>query len=368
MTHEAIPRQHDATRLGRTLVDDATTRLATSGQTGLDVGRIYLQEDTDERWLLKTTGTNTWRRVLEDSRTFGAAEARPLASAATFADLEVWSWEDEKFPAITGQQQQIDWTIEGYRDTGQLKVFFRHDQQNQLHGDVQMAHHWAGTAASLHLHTIPMANGDGGARWVGAYHFGNLGAELPALASWTSIAVTQAIVAADQYDRKTVSIASCAPPSVPGHSDHISFKLTRDGDAAEDTYTTNKDHGTGAANLCLESYDVHYQRLLTGSFDLTSGRPVVNPARIWFEQVSGGGAVTVEALVRSVGGAEVEFQVWDVAAAAQQGSAVTTSSTSYTRIKFGPFTPADGVRELRIRGRYTGTAEEPVCVAARLLA
>lgn len=301
----------------------------------------------------------------------GTYEARPLTPSASFTDLEVWSWTDEKFPVFEGQRNQTDWTIEEYRDTGQLKAFFRHDQDNEMHGDVQMSHEWAGTAVSLHLHVIPMSNGSGNVRWSGAYFFGNPSAELPAAASWTAIQVDQTVVPGDQYQREVLNIATPAAPGSPGHSAMLSFHLAREGTNAADTYTTSKDHETAAANMCIESYDVHYQRLLVGSFNLVTGRPVHNPCHFYFAYSYGGviineGGVYVTIGGRSVGGNEVEFQVWDVAEGAQKGSAVTTTNTSNTPLTIGPFTLLDGLRELRVRARYTGTADEPVVTGIRV--
>lgn len=304
----------------------------------------------------------------------GITEARPLTPSASFANLEVWSWTDEKFPAITGQTNQTDWTVEAYRDTQQLKAFFRYDQDNQLHGDVQMPHEWAGTAVEFHLHTIPMAAGSGDVYWSGSYCFTNLDDELPAASGWTAMAHTQTLGVGDQYVRQLVEIApSIAAPVDASASAILSFRLARLGSSSPlDTYETDKDHGTAKANLCIESYDVHYQRMLTGSFEEASGRPVVNPCQFGFTQTYGGvtfneGHVYVQLAARSTDGNEVEFQVWDVGEGAQKGSAVSTSSTTYVILVVGPFDLEPGFRDLRIRGRYTGAADMPVCGGIRLI-
>jgi len=312
------------------------------------------------------------RRRHQSTYPIGLREARPLVSSSSFADLYIWSWTDEKFPAITGQSNQTDWTVEAYRDTGQLKVFFRHDQDNQLHGDVQMPHEWAGTDVEFHLHTIPMASGTGNVYWSGAYAFVNPDAALPAAASWTAISQTQSVAPADQYVRQIVELATCTAPVSAKHSAILSFRLARLGDNPSDTYTTSKDHGTAAANLCIESYDVHYQRMLEGSMDEYDGRPILNHTRFLYEQSSGGvtydnSGLFVQLDARSRGGNEVEFQLWDINEAAQKGSAVTTSSTSFVQLLIGPLTLADGLRDLRVRARYTGTADEPIVGRVRVL-
>jgi hypothetical protein len=305
-------------------------------------------------------------RYVPKTLPFGVYEARPLASSATLQDLEVWSWTDQTFPVISGQTPTTDLTYEVYRDTTQAKSFVRHDQANSVHIDCQMPHEWAGTAVRLHAHTIPMGSVAGNVEWYGFYYFGNANDPLPAVGSWSPISLTDQIVT-PQYQRRLTTLAVCAPPATASSSAILSAVVVRNGFSINDSYTSSKDHGTAAANLCIEAIDVHYQRLLTGSRNEGTGALVENPTVVRFDASWLSGTPEVMILARSVGGDPVEFRVWDVGAAAYVGATMTTSSATPVMLSSGALTLAAGVRELRIRGRYTTGADEPICSYAAVL-
>lgn len=305
---------------------------------------------------------------------FSLTEARPLAASASYSNLMVWWWTDLRFQPSTGNTNQTDWTYETYRDTAQAKYFVRHDQNNYINFDFQMPHEWAGTAVRFHGHTIPMA--DPGvaqnAYWSGAHHFGGVGDELPELSGWTQWTATQTVQpTTDVYKRAIVSFQTITPPASPGNSDILSIRVARLGDDASDTYTTSKtNYGgqTAAANLCIESFDVHYQRLATGSEEPFTGSVIDNPSRVLFDPSAYIGDVYLQMLVKCDSGNSCSFQLYDVTgAAAVTGSSASTTSTSYELKEVGPLTLTSGLREYRIQGKYDSVADEPKLVGARFV-
>jgi len=302
---------------------------------------------------------------------FGLYEARPLAASAVYSDLHLWSWTDENFPGTEGQTASTDLTLEFYRDTTQIKAFLRHDQDNAVSIDYQMPHEWAQTPVYLHLHLIGMAAVGGNAYFTAQYFFGNDAEVLPALAGWTSIApVAFPIAGADQYRRQICGLGLIPPPAIPTVSSILSVKFVRAGDNLLDTYSTNKPTppGTGTANLCLESYDIHYQRLLVGSEEQYSGLVPANPARLFFDPAWSLGNVYLQVVVKSDLGNACSFQLYDVTgAAAVAGSTVTVSSASYAMVEVGPLALGAGTRDYIIQGKYDAAADEPKLAWARFV-
>jgi hypothetical protein len=299
---------------------------------------------------------------------FGLYEARPLESSAAYSDLHLWSWTDENFPGTAGQTGATDLTLQDYRDTNQIKAFFRYDQDNEINIDYQLKHEWAKTAVRLHLHLVPMGSADGDAYFTGRFFFGGPVDVLPAAVGWTPIATIEPILGVNQYKRQLAEICVCPPPVTPGSSSILSVHLIRNGTSATDTYTSNKDHGTPQANLCLESYDIHYQRYLVGSEEEASGVLHANPARLFFDPAWSPGSVYLQVVVKSDLGNACSFQLYDVTgAAAVAGSVVTVSSASYAMVEVGPLALGAGTRDYIIQGKYDGAADEPKLAWARFV-
>jgi hypothetical protein len=303
---------------------------------------------------------------------FGVFEARPLSASTSYANLYLWSWTDKTYPGTAGQTTITDLTLEDYRDTGQVQAFCSHNQDNRVSVDFQMPHYWAGTDVMLHVHVKPMASGTGDAIWVGSYFFGSVGEAVPAASGWTAIGpVTQSIAPSDQYVREIVSLATCTAPSTPGHSDILSCWFERQGSSASDTYTASKDHGTAAANICIEAYDIHYQALVAGSEEQFTGSVGINPTRMVFNPQTFRGDLWLRLLVKCDAGNACSFRLYDVTgdAAVQLtagGDAEVTNitSTSYTWVSIGPLSLTSGEREYRIQAKYNSTADEPKCASA----
>lgn len=151
-------------------------------------------------------------------------------------------------------------TQEEYRDTALTLTFMSHDADDVLTTIMQMAHAKAlgSNLGDLHMHVVPMAAGAGDVYFEVSYSWQNVGGTFPATASWTTSNVTASFVAGDQYDHKTITLLSdIAPPASEGYSSILLCTITRLGTNTLDTYTTNKDHGTGAANLGILSIDGH---------------------------------------------------------------------------------------------------------------
>jgi hypothetical protein len=172
-------------------------------------------------------------------------------------------------------------TSEQYRDTGYVKPFFRHDQDDTLYVTIQMPHRkQLGSAlGDLHLHLIPM-----GAPGVGVteyayfrcnYTWQTFGGVFPALATWSADVFTQfAVVAADQYKHKIHQVlTNISAPTSEAYSSILLARITRLGATGglSDTYKTVKPTppGTAAANLCLLSIDAHVLCDRHGSYNAT---------------------------------------------------------------------------------------------------
>jgi hypothetical protein len=157
-------------------------------------------------------------------------------------------------------------TYEQYRDTGFLMYFTRHNQADIINVIYQMSHSWdSETNVYPHIHVIPMASGDGNVYCTFQYAWHAPGEVLPAVSEWTNGVVTTAFTVADQYKHKIIQLGAFTPPEGAGASSMLLIKLTRAGNNPLDTYSTNKNHETGAANLALMYCDVHYQKLVAGS-------------------------------------------------------------------------------------------------------
>lgn len=160
-------------------------------------------------------------------------------------------------------------TVEAFRNTSYLMSFFRHNADVDLSFEFQMPHTWdPRTSVRPHLHVVPMANGSGNVRITGHYHWAVPDTAIPVLASWTPFETTTAFVAGDQYQEKFIALGTFAPPAGASESAVLMLFVQRPGSSdGADTYSTNKDHGTAAANLGLLAADLHYQPHKAGTIN-----------------------------------------------------------------------------------------------------
>lgn len=156
-------------------------------------------------------------------------------------------------------------TYEAYRDTGFFMRFFRHNQADNIFMTYQLPHQWdPSTAVRPHMHLIPMASGSGVVSMLYAYAWCNERDVLPGASGWTSGSVTASYTPAHQYTHQTLSFGTVVPPSGAFESCVLVFKVERDASVA-DTYSTNKTGGTGAANVGVLFFDLHYQKIKAGT-------------------------------------------------------------------------------------------------------
>ena len=157
-------------------------------------------------------------------------------------------------------------TYEAFRDTGFFMRFFRHNQDDNIFMTYQLPHQWnSATAVNIHAHIVPMASGSGNAKFDFAYSWINVGSEFPAASGWISGSVTASFTPAHQYKQSIVSFGNFTPVD-QRESSILILKVERPGSSdILDTYTTNKDHGTGAANIGILSFDMHYQKSKAGT-------------------------------------------------------------------------------------------------------
>ena len=157
-------------------------------------------------------------------------------------------------------------TFEEYRDTGFPLYFMRHDQDDTLAIIYQMPHMWDPTTAVWpHIHYIPMAAASGDVYIEYQYAWAPRTVAIPAISGWTSGNVTASVAAGDQYKHLTVGLATITPPDNASASTMLLMKVTRVGDSGNDTYSTDKSGGTGAANFGILYMDLHYQKLRAGT-------------------------------------------------------------------------------------------------------
>lgn len=158
-------------------------------------------------------------------------------------------------------------TNEAFRDTPLRLLFFRHDQDDSLHFVYQFSHKWTlGSTVHPHIHIIPMADppGPGGldiyfeGQWAWSYG-GAAGEPVPADAGWTDFTAVHTVNPGDVYKEVVVELDEVPAPAWAGASANLLLYLKRAGTDPLDTYTTSKDHGTAAANVCALFSDVHYQ-------------------------------------------------------------------------------------------------------------
>ena len=166
------------------------------------------------------------------------------------------------------------WTNENYCSTGIPTIFLRHDQDDQCFIKLQYNHNKAlgYQIDDVHIHGIPMSNGNGTIRFAVYYKWINYGQVLPidtavAAGTWTRTFVNIPIVAADQY-KETVyniltnitAIANETPSSI------LHIIVIRKSSSALDSYVTDKTcGGTAGANFAISFIDSHYEVSKLGS-------------------------------------------------------------------------------------------------------
>lgn len=237
-----------------TLVD-----LGAIDASSLGNGTITYVSDPGDIYVLDTVNTYT-----PDGLTVIAA-----TGGGYWVARDAGRWDDVQGSIANGAGAGL-LTLEFFRDTRFNMYFMRHDQNDELNFVYQLTHRWMyGTDVKPHLHVVAMAN-PGATQNVyvtGYYAWSrpNYASQIPALAGWTTFQVAVPIDPGDVYTQKIVSLGSWTPPAWARESTCLLIYFQRNGTNPLDTYTTNKDHGTPAANLGLLSTDVHYRLAQSGT-------------------------------------------------------------------------------------------------------
>lgn len=238
---------------------DTLVDLGSVDTGGAPNGSIIYVNAVDDIYALDLVGSYT-----PDGLTVIAA-----AGGGYWVSRFVGRWDDLQGSIANGAGAGL-LTLEFYRDTRFNMYFMRHDQNDELNFVFQTSHRWKyDTDVYPHLHVVAMADPavtqyvviDGYYAWTRPNHT----TQIPALAGWTTFSQTVPIEPGDIYTQKILSLGSITPPSWARESTSLLIYFRRYGTGPGDTYTTNKDHGTPAANLGLISSDVHYQANKAGS-------------------------------------------------------------------------------------------------------
>jgi hypothetical protein len=167
------------------------------------------------------------------------------------------SWDDQQGIVVTGRGSS-SWTTEEYRDTNFRMPFLSNNQDDDIHQVYQMTHRYDGESnAKLHLHALPMASASGIVYLEYQWCWLPAGVEIPALSGWNTGNISLSVDAADQYKGKIYSLLDMVNSNNAGESSILRLYISRLGTNVNDTYSGNKDHGTGAANFGIDYFDLH---------------------------------------------------------------------------------------------------------------
>lgn len=197
-----------------------------------------------------------------------------LGSVADFGIEFNDQWEDLQGPVVQANQGTSLLTKEQYRDTPMLAWFMQHNQNDAVYYTYQLRHAWKlHSSVSLHCHVTPMSTWVPGVAsknvyWEISYFWSTTGLEIPVATSWTTVNVTSVIYPTDQFKNKIYNLVTISPPATAKESSLILVKITRLGSSINDTYTDDKVGGTGAANLAVWDFDVHYQLDKPGTIEM----------------------------------------------------------------------------------------------------
>lgn len=163
-------------------------------------------------------------------------------------------------------------TYEQYRGAPFKNYFMRHDQNDELNYIYQLRHRWQrGTSVHPHIHlqgmsTWAAADLTKNLYWLISYVWVATGSVVPDLAGWTTVPVTMPIAKADQFKDLIIDTnIDIAPPPGAKESSIVRVQYIRAGTNILDTYNDNKVGGTGAANLAVIDFDLHFQQDKSGT-------------------------------------------------------------------------------------------------------
>ena len=175
------------------------------------------------------------------------------------------SWND-LLGSVSTSIRRNAWTTEVYRDTDYRMDFLSYNQDDEIHMRFQLSHSYElETNMKLHVHAIPMTNTGGNVYWEYQWFWGKIGIEVPALSGWNSGTIITPVAAEDRYKEKVYNLLDLTNANESDESSILRVVLIRRGTDVNDTYSANKDHGTGAANFAIDYLDCHFKSNKIGS-------------------------------------------------------------------------------------------------------
>lgn len=158
-------------------------------------------------------------------------------------------------------------TLEDYRDTAFRMYFMRHDQDDALSFSYQLPHSWNRGAVRPHVHVLPMSDpvAPQVAYFTAQYAWATATVPVPAASGWTTVNYSLTINPGSAFTEKFVDFGMITPPEGTPESAILLIRVVRSGTSPSDTYATNKTGGTGAANIGLLSFDVHFRKNKIGT-------------------------------------------------------------------------------------------------------
>jgi len=153
-------------------------------------------------------------------------------------------------------------TYEEFWDTKFKQYFFRNNQDDSLSMRFQMSHMWRRSSVVYpHLHVVLCADPlvDQDMYFNGQYYWTPVGGKTPSVVSWGTFSFTYTVSPGDIYDNIYIPLFNTAP-MVPDtwESSILKIFVQREATNVLDTYDTAKPWGTAAANVGLDSFDVHH--------------------------------------------------------------------------------------------------------------
>lgn len=182
-------------------------------------------------------------------------------------------WDDIKPNLVSVGSGSAALDRKAIRTGAPLYDHFVRNQTDVLIYSFQTEHGWDGTIVRPHAHVIPtsLVVGDsatvlGNVYWLFRWAWTGIGTglKIPVGSAWTNLNITQPITIGNQMEELIVG-PSITPPSGLPLSAHLHVEMSRLGTNALDTYDSDSESGTAAANLALVSVDCHARRIRTGS-------------------------------------------------------------------------------------------------------
>jgi hypothetical protein len=243
-------------------------------------------------WMTCMCGTSAAHSVPGALARLAVAEARayPAAMVDNASNIKP-EWYHDGQPVIPSEihttnevSRELGWTdvavsaIEGagaltqddFPENGSpfQALFMANNADDEISFVAQLPHSWRPTTpVRPHLHIVPCADplASQVARFQIRYAWSSVNAAIPPLSEWATATVDVTIDPGGALKQRIVSFEPIQPPAGVHESALFMWSVSRLGAQPEDTYSTNKAWGNGAANVAVLSVDVHYQTEKSGT-------------------------------------------------------------------------------------------------------